>query len=86
MNKNELINLSPLIGVFFFSLIVAGCSVMPSIPLLDKKWGAGKDTNICFFNNKENPICEKRLNGTILCGTTEVGQEICVDMTPATLY
>tara|TARA_B100000085_G_scaffold175813_1_gene160143 strand:+ start:80 stop:340 length:261 start_codon:yes stop_codon:yes gene_type:complete len=86
MNKNELINLSPLIGVFFFSLIVAGCSVMPSIPLLDKKWGAGKDTNICFFNNKGNPICEKRLNGTILCGTTEVGQEICVDMTPATLY
>ena len=59
---------------------------MPSIPLLDKKWGAGKDTNICFFNNKGNPICEKRLNGTILCGTTEVGQEICVDMTPATIY
>ena len=86
MNKNELINLSPLIAVFFFSLIVAGCSVMPSIPLLDKKWGAGKDTNICFFNNKGNPICEKRLNGTILCGTTEVGQEICVDMTPATFY
>ena len=86
MNKNELINLSPLIGVFFFSLIVAGCSVMPSIPLLDKKWGAGKDTHICFFNNKGNPICEKRLNGTILCGTTEVGQEICVDMTPATIY
>ena len=86
MNKNELINLSPLIGVFFFSLIVAGCSVMPSIPLLDKKWGEGKDTNICFFNNKGNPICEKRLNGTILCGTTEVGQEICVDMTPATIY
>ena len=86
MNKNELINFSPLIGVFFFSLIVAGCSVMPSIPLLDKKWGADKDTNIFFFNNKGNPICEKRLNGTILCGTTEVGQEICVDMTPATLY
>ena len=86
MNKNELINLSPLIGVFFFSLIVAGCSVMPSIPLLDKKWGADKDTNICFFNNKGNPICEKRLNGTILCGKTEVGQEICVDMTPATIY
>ena len=86
IDKNILINLSPLIGVFFFSLIVAGCSVMPSIPLLDKKWGAGKDTNICFFNNKGNPICEKRLNGTILCGTTEVGQEICVDMTPATIY
>ena len=86
MNKNELLNLSPLIGVFFFSLIVAGCSVMPSIPLLDKKWGAGKDTNICFFNNKGNPICEKRLNGTILCGKTEVGQEIGVDMTPATIY
>ena len=86
MNKNELINLSPLIAVFFFILIVACFSVMPSIPLLDKKWGAGKDTNICFFNNKGNPICEKRLNGTILCGKTEVGQEICVDMTPATIY
>ena len=86
MNKNELINLSPLIAVFFFSLIVAGCSMMPSIPLLDKKWGANEDTNICFFNNKGNPICEKRLNGTILCGKTEVGQEICLDMTPATIY
>ena len=86
MNKNELINFSPLIGVFFFSLIFAGCSMMPTIPLLDKKWGANKDTNICFFNNKGNPICEKKLNGTILCGKTEVGQEICVDMTPATIY
>ena len=86
MNKNELINFSPLIGVFLFSLIVAGCSMMPTIPLLDKKWGANKDTNICFFNNKGNPICEKKLNGTILCGKTEVGQEICVDMTPATIY
>ena len=86
MNKNELINLSPLIAVFFFSLIVAGCSMMTGIPLTDSKWGAKPNTNICFFNNKGNPICEKRLNGTILCGTTEVGQEICVDMTPATLY
>lgn len=74
MNK-----ISPLI----FSLIVVGCS---TIPMLDKSWGADENTNICFFNNKGNPICEKRLNGTILCGKTEVGQKLCVDMTPATIY
>ena len=86
IDKNILINLSPLIAVFFFSLIVSGCSMITGIPLTDKKWGASKNTNICFFNNKGNPICEKKLNGTILCGKTEVGQEICVDMTPATIY
>ena len=53
IDKNILINFSPLIAVFFFSLIVSGCSMMTGIPLTDKKWGAGKDTNICFFNNKE---------------------------------
>ena len=46
IDKNILINFSPLIAVFFFSLIVSGCSMMTGIPLTDKKWGAGKDTNI----------------------------------------
>jgi len=86
MNKNILINFSPLIGVFIFSLIVSGCSVMPSIPLTDKNWGIKENTNICFFNNKGNPVCQDRLNGTMLCGKTEVGQEVCLDMTPATIF
>ena len=68
MNKNILINFSPLIGVFIFSLIVSACSVMPSIPLTDKNWGIKENTNICFFNNKGNPICQQILKGTMLCG------------------
>jgi|TARA_Y100000816_G_C26043814_1_gene546883 hypothetical protein len=62
---------------------IISCS---SLPLTSKSWGMKENTNICFFNNKGNPICQKKLNGTILCGKTEVGQEICVDMTPATIY
>lgn len=62
---------------------IISCS---SLPLISKSWGMKENTNICFFNTKGNPICEKKLNGTILCGKTEVGQEICVDMTPATIY
>ena len=62
---------------------IISCS---SLPLISKSWGMKENTNICFFNNKGNPICQKKLNGTILCGKTEVGQEICVDMTPATIY
>tara|TARA_R100000657_G_C4567640_1_gene34413 strand:+ start:157 stop:381 length:225 start_codon:yes stop_codon:yes gene_type:complete len=62
---------------------IISCS---SLPLISKSWGMKENTNICFFNTKGNPICEKKLNGTILCGKTEVGQEICVDMTPATMY
>ena len=45
-----------------------------------------ENTNICFFNNKGNPVCQDRLNGTMLCGKTEVGQEVCLDMTPATIF
>ena len=62
---------------------IISCS---SLPLISKSWGMKENTNICFFNTKGNPICQKKLNGTILCGKTEVGQEICVDMTPATMY
>jgi len=64
-------------------VFIISCS---SLPLISKSWGMKENTNICFFNTKGNPICEKKLNGTILCGKTEVGQEICVDMTPATMY
>ena len=49
MNKNILINFSPLIGVFIFSLIVSACSVMPSIPLTDKNWGIKENTNILVY-------------------------------------
>ena len=64
-------------------VFIISCS---SLPLISKSWGMNENTKICFFNTKGNPICEKKLNGTILCGKTEVGQEICVDMTPATMY
>ena len=45
-----------------------------------------ENTNICFFNNKGNPICQQILKGTMLCGKTELGQEVCLDITPATIF
>ena len=66
--------------IYLFGFAIVACSSIQS------SWGAKQNTNLCFFNAKGNPICQTPINGTMLCGTTETGQKVCVDMKPASTY